>query len=293
MNVIINENERFIHATIWEQTGSGRVLIIAPAIGVSRHFYRKFAEYFSNLNYSVITFDYPGMGQMGNASKEISHHLMDWGKKDIRSIINFCKRRYVGQQLYFVGHSIAGQLFPLADNCNAISSACFIASQNASNTNWEGIHRWKALLFWNFIIPVFVRLTGKLPGYAYGGKYDINPSIADDWAKWGRSQFGLVEVIENAQLAYDRVKVPVKFFSIDQDHMLAPYKSVEKLFHQYGCSAKEMEHIMPKTYGLNHMDHFDFFRSEYSFLWPKIETWFQRTVIGRTPVNGRIIDFMI
>ena len=133
MEIIINSNSGNINASLWDIPGSKKVLIVAPGIGVTRYFYRKFAEYFSNLNYSVITFDYVGLNSNDKLTDDV--YLEDWGKKAIYSVVQFCNERYRGHQLFLVGHSIAGQLFPLADNCNDISSSCFVTSQNVSFQN--------------------------------------------------------------------------------------------------------------------------------------------------------------
>ncbi len=275
MDLIIKATNSNINCTIWEQPLSTKVMIIAPAIGVSRHFYRKFAEYYSNMGYTVLTFDYTGIISDEGITDEFEIALKDWGERDIYSVINYCYQTFEGKLLYFVGHSISGQLFPMAANCNLVTSSCFVASQNASLLNWKGYYKLKVSLFWHLIIPFFVWWQGEVPGYAYGGKYALQSRIATDWASWGKSTSGIVDRVESAKQAYNDINVPAKFFSIAKDPLLAPKRAVMKLYHQYGSSAKKYEHIDPKKYGISNMNHFDFFRSEFSFLWPKIDVWFQ------------------
>lgn len=46
--VKIYEGEREINCTLWSKPDDQRVLIIAPAMGVSSRFYRPIAKYFHN-----------------------------------------------------------------------------------------------------------------------------------------------------------------------------------------------------------------------------------------------------
>ena len=68
----------------------------------------------------------------------------------------------------FLGHSIAGQLFPLAKMSNKIKAAYLVASQNVSKNNWSGFSKFKVNIFWHIIIPFCTNLFGYLPAAAYG-----------------------------------------------------------------------------------------------------------------------------
>lgn len=275
MDICINGKERVVDCTIWNHSESTRVLIIAPAIGVSRRFYRTIATYFYSLSYSVISLDYYGMVEHKHPGEE-KLSLSDWGCKDIDSVIGYANEQFPDQELYFLGHSIAGQIFPLAERSSKIKAAFLVASQNVSQTNWSGFAKFKVNLFWHVIVPFCVGMFGHLPAVGYGGKYPLHKSIAQEWAKWGKSSSGILSQIPQAPIKYKNLDVPTKFLSFSDDAMLAPVKAVGHLYESYGSPIKHHEHICPKEIGMSSIGHFKFFKKECRFLWTKVDSWFNQ-----------------
>ncbi|HMB99676.1 MAG TPA: hypothetical protein VKN14_01435 [Flavobacteriaceae bacterium] len=274
MDIKIVNKYREVHCTVLNNPTSTKVLIIAPAMGVARSFYKDIADYFFKLSYSVIFFDYYGMLRHKQVPRDYKIRLSDWGRKDINSVITFAQRQFPEEELYFLGHSIAGQILPLAENSHKIKAAYLVASQNVSNKNWDGAFKLKVNIFWYFFIPFFITIFGYVPAFVYGGKYDIHKSIAKDWAKWGRNKSGILGVEVDAPIKYKDINLPLKFLSFSDDKMLAPLKSVKHLYHSYGSPYKFHEHLHPKRFGLDSIGHFNFFKPKCEFLWPKIDSWF-------------------
>ena len=273
VDIRISGKNRVVNCTIWNNPGSTKVLIIAPAMGVSRRFYKSIATYFFKLSYSVISFDYYGMIEHKNTGEQ-KIKMCDWGFKDIDSVIQYASKQFLKQDLYFLGHSISGQVFPLAKTSNSIKAAFLVASQNVSRNNWSGFSKFKVNVFWYIIIPLCTRMLGHLPAMAYGGRHHLHKSIALEWARWGKSRQGILSCVPKALSHYKKLNVPTKFLSFSDDDMLAPLKSVEHLYESYGTSCKRHEHIYPKKYGMASIGHFKFFKKECEFLWPKVDSWF-------------------
>ncbi|MGX1929609.1 alpha/beta hydrolase family protein [Flagellimonas sp. 2504JD4-2] len=268
--MILHNGNRKLHGETFINPSSNRVLIIAPAMGVSHKFYRKIADYFYKKDYSVITFGYFGMFHDQRTKNLKDLQISDWGRKDINAVIAYAMQHFPGQEYFFLGHSIAGQVLPLAKKSKALTAAFLVASQNASKKYWDGSWKIKVLLFWHFIIPLFSSLLGYVPGFAYGGKHGLNKSIAKNWAVWGKNKVGSLGM----EFDYKAFNVPVKFLSFSDDKLLAPPQAVKAIYNSYGSDHKVHEHIKPKEVGFTSIGHFNFFRDEYSSLWPKITRWF-------------------
>ena len=253
-----------IPVTIWQHHSNVRVLIIAPAIGVSRFFYKHIAKYFHNRAYNVVTFDYPLKGD--------NLRLADWGIQDMTTVFKYVRDRFSCQSMYFLGHSMAGQLLPLAANHHYLEAAYLVATQNIWRCNWTGFARLKMALFWNLIIPMSLKTLGYLPGFTYGGR-DLPGSIAKDWRNWAMCENGLNGYMPIATAKYQSVRIPVKFLSFADDP-IAPLKSVRKIYDLYGTNIKKHEHLTPQELGVQGIGHFNFFRERLAFLWPKIGEWF-------------------
>jgi len=129
-DLIITGDQRSFECTLWEKSDFNKVLIVAPAMGVSRHFYSSISEYFHGLNYNVLSFDYFGMVHSRDKSENSSIRLSDWGYLDLKAVIHYTSRHFPGQDLFLIGHSIVGQVLPLAPNKNVLKAAFLVASQN-------------------------------------------------------------------------------------------------------------------------------------------------------------------
>lgn len=272
----IGTGKRAIRTTLYLPEVSQKVLIVAPAMGVNQHFYKTIAEHFAHCSYTVITFDYYGMIHTSDNKYDCGIALEDFGKKDIQEVILYAKRKFPEQQLFFLGHSLAGQVFPLSQVANEVSAAFLVASQSVSLHYWSGKHKGLIYLFWYLTIPVLVSILGYLPGFAYGGKYPLHKNVAMDWARLAKAKEGVFGGVAGAKNLYQHLRVPSYFLSFEDDDLLAPKKATQMLMESYGSKEKVHEHLSTQAKGIPAVGHFDFFRKDYAYLWDMPEKWFQK-----------------
>ncbi|QSE97012.1 alpha/beta hydrolase family protein [Fulvivirga lutea] len=252
-----------------------KLIIIAPAVGIPQGYYKHIAHYFSNLGYQLLTFDYRGIGDSRNIKNPESCSLYNWGDLDLNTVIEFVRNNY-SSNIYLIGHSIAGQVFPIAKNNTHVKRAYFAASQNLSYSNWEGYHKYLVSIFWHIIIPFFTKINGPLPGFAYGGNKSLPKNVAKDWRLWGITPDGAIGAIPDGKERYAQITTPTKFAAMTDDHLFAPPKAVETLFHSYGSAEKEYLLLNPKEYNMKEIGHFNFFKKDKSALWEDIHLWFEK-----------------
>ena len=100
-------------ATVFEKQ-SDKVLLINSATAVPRQFYKRFASYANEHGYTVITFDYRGIGgSRPNSLRGFNAKMRDWGLLDIVSVLNWIHVELKPKQLHVIGHSVGGQLMDL------------------------------------------------------------------------------------------------------------------------------------------------------------------------------------
>lgn len=274
----IKQNQkREILATVYETENADSVVIISPAMGVKQQFYRDMAQFLNRMKYHVVTFDYYAMLVSDGVKQVYNNSISDFGQYDLNAVIKFSEILFPECRLFLIGHSVAGQVFPLAPNANKITAACFVASQNVSKTYWEGIFKIRIYLFWYVIIPVMVRLYGFLPGFSYGGKYNLQKAIAFDWARMAKTDDGLYGKTESSKASYTSCNVPSLFISFDNDDLLAPQSSVKALMSQYGSQKKQHTHLSLSQFQDVNNPHFGYFRNQNSNLWSTIEKFFSET----------------
>lgn len=252
------------------------LVIISSALGTERKYYSSFANYLVDQGFQVVTFDYRGVGD-SICSDESKVSMSNWGSQDLYEVIEWASNTQT-DRILLVGHSIAGQVFPLAENKHKVAAAYFVASQTASSHYWSGAYKLPVQLLWNLMLPATTTLTGKLPAWAYGGKHDIPKYAAKEWASWGKHKNGVLQDCCEREKAFKEIQIPLRFISISDDKLLAPRKAVERLVDQYGSVRKEHQHWYPDEFGKKTIGHFGFFRENNDELWDDAKHWLSRHI---------------
>src|SRR5690606_16961808 len=108
--------------TMFEPEGAARAAVIVPsAMGVAQSFYSRFAEWLSRQGFAVCTFDYRGIGlSKPRTLRGFDVTIFDWAREDCAAVIDFVKARFADVPLYWIGHSLGGQLLGLIPNRSQI-----------------------------------------------------------------------------------------------------------------------------------------------------------------------------
>ena len=280
MNLISHDikiGQRRVVVSICQSGPSSPTLIIGPAMGVKSSFYHPIAEYFYDRDFNCVLVDYHGM--FFESNNPSPSDIASFGKIDLMHVIQYCRDELRAKDLFFLGHSISGQILPLAENANEFSAAYLVASQSVDRTNWSGRSRLAVDFFWNVLIPLSTAIFHYLPAWTYGGKRHLAKSVARDWARLAKTSGGLAEDNAYNGSRYKAYNVPTKFVSIDGDDLLAPKKAVSDLYQRYGSTAKTIRHVGSDSTSRGSIDHFNFFRTHNSELWSDIHHWFNSAAL--------------
>jgi predicted alpha/beta hydrolase len=261
-----------LSGTLYEGAGNDAI-VIAGAMGAPRRYYNAFAMFAAERGYSVLTFDYRGMGE----SKHKGARLSDWGKLDIAAAIEFMKPR----RILLVAQSVGGQVAGLAPNLGDVDGMVFVAVQSGYWKHWSGWGRLRLGFLW-MIMPATSRLAGFFPAKLFGlGGENLPRDVAIQWAQWGRDPgyvlgFGH-EFDLRGYAAYDG---PLLAWSFDDD-AFAPRRAVEALLAGYENARVQHRHVVEPGTG-----HFGFFRRGVGEkYWPETLRW-----IAEQPAVIRLRD---
>ncbi len=267
-----------LSATLFEASAKAAkaIIIIAAATASPQTYYRRFASATASDEWDVLTFDYRGVGRSLHTRLKYSRAKMtDWGMLDLDAAIRWAKSSGY-QNIYLLGHSVAGQIFPLAENAHRVKAAYFVGSQTAAQRYWHGFSKFKVWIFWFILIPTLTRLYGYLPGWSMGGKVGIPSTTAWEWRTWGKHPQGVLQGLEDRKQAFAEIDIPMKLISLEHDNTLAPRAAVEALMTYYPQARTSHEHLLAKSYNADKLGHFDFFRSRFKdSLWPKPVDFFR------------------
>ena len=150
----------------FEPAGAPLAAIVVPsAMGVTQSFYSRFAGWLAARGYLAATFDYRGIGQSAPATlRGFEIDIRDWATQDCAAVIDFMKAQAPSVPLYWVGHSLGGQLLGLIPNRERIDRAITIATGNGYwlENSWQT--RRFVWWLWFVVVPLALRIAGYFPG---------------------------------------------------------------------------------------------------------------------------------
>lgn len=242
-------------------SSNGQHIVIASATGVLQGYYRHFAAWMADAGYHVTTFDYSGIGESRSGSlRKHPATATTWAEADLTAVIEHVYATYKPTKLIGLGHSIGGQFFGICKAQDKLDALVLIASQHGYWRNWDQPHRRRISFQWLVLIPTFTRLFGYFPGKRLGVMEDLPPGMVREWVKWGRTPGYLFDHVPGARERYANLHVPLLFWSISDDHDLAPKRAAEELMKHYVNCRVTHEHIHPEDFGMRAIGHFGFFK---------------------------------
>jgi len=264
-------------ATRYPAIGAERArLVLAGATGVPQGFYRRFAEYASARGYSVLTFDYRGVGESAPSSlRGFEADFLDWARLDLRAVIDVVAADGAAP-LYMVGHSYGGHALGLLPN-HARVDGMYVFGTGAGWHGWmPRLERVKVLAMWRVIGPVLTRWKGRLAWSKLGMGEDLPLGVYRQWRRWcgyPRYFFDDPTVPEIAE-GFARVQAPIMAVNATDD-LWAPPRSRDAFMSGYRQSSWFGIDVDPAERGLGKLGHMGYFRAHAEPLWAAALDWFE------------------
>jgi predicted alpha/beta hydrolase len=262
-------------ATLYEpDPGNDRnaAVLINSATAVPRGYYDAYARYLAGEGFSVLTYDYRGIGGSRPRSlRGFRAHMIAWCEEDQVGMIDWIGLHLRPRHLLVVGHSVGGQMVGLADNNNRIDAVMTVAAQNGYMGHWPEQGRWKLALRW-YLVPLASWIFGYVPGWM-GTKEDLPRGVAREWAAWCRRPGFLFQGHEERRRGFARFSKPILAYGFEDDPY-APRLAVETLLSEYRNAPVTHRHVHPREAGAPEIGHFGFFRERFrSTLWQESAEW--------------------
>lgn len=255
-----------------------KTIIISSATGVLQHYYFKFATFFSELGYTVYTFDYSGIGKSNLSISDLKQNnidLKDWGKNDQAFVINYAKSQNPNDKIIVITHSIGGQILAFNKNISKIDAIITIASQSGYWKHWKGFERFKMFTFWHVLIPTLTPLFGYFPAKKFGLFENLPQQMAYQWQRWGKHKDYMLSEFNFENLQFKNFNKHLLAISFLKDEY-ATKVAVDWLAKQFTNANIERRHIIPKELGISNVGHFGFFRSKFKdSLWEITHNWIE------------------
>ncbi len=264
-------------ATLFQPAASnGRAAMIMAATGVPQQYYAKFAAFLAERGFTVLTFDYRGIGRsLHGPLKAVKARMRDWALLDATAAFEFLEKHHAEKKLLTVGHSFGGQAFGLLPNPERIHAALTVGSQSGYWRHWPlpfgRAWMWGAAHIGMRITP---HLLGYFPGSRLGLGEDLPAGVLAEWGEWCRHPRYLVGTL-GVEKEYARFQAPIRLYAITDD-AFAPPRAVEALAALYPSSKSEVRKIKPRDVDADRIGHFGFVRERFrDSLWREARDWLE------------------
>ncbi|QOW10761.1 alpha/beta fold hydrolase [Kaistella flava (ex Peng et al. 2021)] len=164
------------------ETPNGKLLLINSATGVKQQIYFSFAKYLAENGFTVITYDYRGIGE--SKPKEMrgfEASMRIWGTIDFKKVTDFIKREYPDYTKFCLGHSVGALILGMNDYSKNFEKFIFVGTQDAHIGNLTFSVAVTALLGFGIALPVMTTFFGYFPAHRFGLGESLPKGVAFDW----------------------------------------------------------------------------------------------------------------
>jgi predicted alpha/beta hydrolase len=258
------------------------IVVIASAVGIPQGFYRDYASHLGENHLHAITFDYRGSGASASTPDRPPAKLQDWAIQDINAVLGFAKQIVAEQTealpVYFLGHSIGGQIVGLASGSREFSRLVLISASFPYWKRWPFPDNLKVKLMEQVVIPLLAFGRRDFPTRMAGlGSITIPSECARQWADWmSEPDYLFSRKFKLDTSGYAALTQPVVAVGFDDDQ-LVPEASIDVLLaHLSSAKAKKII-IHAKDLAIGSIGHSGFFRKKsQTALWTQSLDWFSR-----------------
>ena len=263
-------NGHIVQATFYrpDHVTHGAVLV-ASAMGVPQSYYAAFAAWLARQGYLVATFDYTGMGKsLTGHLKDVQADVLTWARNDCAAMVDVLEARVVRQPVYWIGHSLGGQVLALTPNHAKIKRALFIASGSGYWRENSAPLKRRVWLLWYVLVPTLVPALGYFPGKRLNMVGDLPKGVIQQWRRWClHPEYALGVEGEPVRQQYDAVHTPIISLSFSDDEFMSA-ANIASLTGFYRNAPKRVVRLSSNGDDGARIGHFGFFKSQFeSQLW--------------------------
>ncbi|WET00178.1 alpha/beta hydrolase [Chryseobacterium arthrosphaerae] len=250
------------------EKSNGKLLLINSATGVRQQVYFSFASYFSEQGFTVITYDYRGIGLSKPKDMRGFHSSMRiWGSRDYKTMTQYIRTNFPEYRKYGLGHSVGALILGMNEYSTMFEEFIFVGTQNAFVGNLRLKTKIEAYLGFGIVQPLTTSLLGYFPAHWFGLGESLPKNCAYDWRTLilnRKSTNRLLEKIED----YSKKLTQNVFVIRAEDDVWLTEKGVLSLLNNTYPNLKPKYRLVKTSESdKKEIGHINFFRSYNNKLW--------------------------
>jgi predicted alpha/beta hydrolase len=263
-------------ATLYRPAASnGRAVQVQSAAGVKQEYYAGFAAYLAERGFTVLTFDYRGVGRsIQGHPRELKARMSDWALLDSAAAFSHLQQHSGQAKFLAVGHSFGGPAIAILPGNERLSAALAVGSQSCYWRHWPGATGLGMWILTHALLPAATRACGYFPGAVLRQGENLPAGVALEWASWCRDPAYLIGALGLAKEA-GMFQAPFLLYSVADD-IYAPLAAAKALLDLLPNGKPELRRIQPQALGVERIGHFGFFRERFrDSLWRDAADWLE------------------
>jgi len=266
---ILTEDNYSLSAHLFEPKNSNeKLLLINSATGVKQQIYFSFAQFFSEQGFTVITYDYRGIGlSKPDKMNGFEASMRTWGTTDYKAVTDYIKSNFSNYQKFCLGHSVGALILGMNRDSEIFNEFIFVGTQNAFVGNLKLKTKIEAYLGFGIVQPLSTRILGYFPANWFGLGESLPSGSAFDWRTLilnKKSTNKLLEKIED----FSRNLTQKVFVIRAEDDVWLTEKGVKSLLQNTYPNLKPTYRLIETSESeKGEIGHINFFRSYNKQLW--------------------------
>lgn len=247
---------------------NGSIVLINSATGVKQQVYFSFAQYLSGYGFTVITYDYSGIGlSKPEDLTKCSASMRTWGTEDYKAVTDYIKTHFQDYRKYLLGHSVGALIVGLNEDSVMFEEFAFVGAQNAfvGHLNWKT--KIEACLGFGIAQPFFTSLMGYFPAQWFGLGESLPKNCAYDWRILILNRKSTGALLKTAKDYSERLTQKTLVIRAEDDRWLTE-KAVNSLLNDTYSHLKPVHRLIRTSESeAGKIGHVNFFRSYNRKLW--------------------------
>lgn len=264
----VENNAKIALSLFKPKNSNGKLVIINSATGVRQQIYFKFSEFLTAKAFTVITYDYSGVGLSKPENlKTSSANMRTWGSIDFKTITNYVQKNFPNFEYFCIGHSVGALILGMNPHSIMFKKLIFIGTQKAFVGNLKLKTKIEAYLGFGIAQPVTTKLMGYFPAQWFGLGESLPSGTAMDWRTLilnKKSTNRLLEKLED----YSKTLTQEVFVIRAEDDIWLTKGGVENLLAETYPNLKPTYRLIKTEESeAKKIGHINFFRSYNRSLW--------------------------